>query len=110
VGTPSHMGTTTAIVVRVLTEQGIASFNDFRLDLVLEFRARLSTAPEQLPSFIGSLARQIHIQADSSAEIQFEDSEIPGYRPAEYAPQLEISLSAKAYPGLQVAETQVDLS
>jgi uncharacterized phage protein gp47/JayE len=105
----SRAAPTNQIDVQVQTESGPATFVNYTLNLTLTFRARLKTAPDQLPAFIGSLSRQATYSGGTTAQISFDDGDIPGYDSSEHDPEIELTITAAAYPGLPEAKTTVNL-
>lgn len=105
----NRVGTTNQVDLQVLNEGGPTQFVDFSIDLTLTFRAKLKTAPDQLPTFIGSFRQTVTFSSSSTTQLSFEDSEIPGFDAVVHDPLLELSISATAYPGLHAAETTINL-
>ena len=106
----THNLAASTLELQVTSQSGTVTFQNFSLNLTIAFRAKLKTAPDAIPTFIGSLARSVTFSASSSATFQIEDASIPGYNPADHDPHLEISISATAYPGLPGVDAAIILS
>ena len=106
----THNLAASTLELQVTSQSGTVTFQNFSLNLTIAFRAKLKTAPDAIPTFIGSLARSVTFSASSSATFQIEDASIPGYNPADHDPHLDITISATAYPGLPGVDAAIILS
>jgi uncharacterized phage protein gp47/JayE len=98
------------IDLQVAAGSDVAHFINFTLDLTVSFRARLKTAPDAQPSFIGALNRKAVYTASDTATFTVADADIPGYNPADHDTHLEITIASTAFPGLPGVDAALDLT
>ncbi len=106
----NRSGASSQVALQVTAGSDVAHFKDFTLDLTISFRARLKTAPDALPTFIGALARKASYADSDTASFTINDADIPGYNPAEHDNHLEITIATTAYPGLPGVIAALDLT
>ncbi len=106
----THAAGSTTLELQVTSSAGTVTFQNYTLNLTVAFRARLKTAPDAAPTFIGTLARSVTYTAGSSASFAVADADIPGYNPAEHDTHLDITITATAYPGLPGINAGIDLA
>jgi hypothetical protein len=96
--------------LQVTTAAGVAIFISYSLDLTVSFRARLKTAPDAQPSFIGALQRKVTYTNGSTASFSANDADIPGYDSSVHDAHLEITITSTAYPGLPGVDSPLNLT
>jgi uncharacterized phage protein gp47/JayE len=92
-------------------EQPIA-WRDLSLDLSVVLRAKLKNAPEQPPERVGSFTRTLVFtdQQATTATLTVAAADAPDFRPADHErDEVEVAISAAAYPGIGGVQTSVDL-
>jgi hypothetical protein len=90
------------ITVQILDATGAAvAFRAFAIDLSVNVRAFLLSAPESPPERIASLAKRAEFGNGASATIAISSADLAGFRPADHDPTLEWTITAPGFPGLQ---------
>ncbi|MFQ5631614.1 MAG: baseplate J/gp47 family protein [bacterium] len=90
---------------------GVAvKFNDFTLNIDIVVKARLVVAPDQPAQQIGQFASEIAFKKTTTARLTIGPGEREqiAFRPAEHELELDVLISASAYPGLEGAETTME--
>ena len=86
------------------------SFRNFKLDVQVALRAHSRTIPSQPPELVGVFAHTVTFANGATGTLTITPDDTSGYRPADHAPDVDVSLSAAAYPGLSGAGTTIRLS
>ncbi len=111
-GPVRRVGNTNEIDLQILTASGPAVLQNFSLDLVVSVKARLSTAPTQPRTFIGTvqpLPRITFSGGSNLATLILQDT-ATNFDPAVHAPDLEVTIGAAVYPGIQTVNAIIDLA
>jgi hypothetical protein len=111
-GAVRRVGGTNEIDLQLLTSSGPVAFQNFSLDLIVSVRARLSTAPTQPRTFIGTiqpLPRITFSGGSNSATLVIHDADT-NFDAGIHAPDLEVTIGAAIYPGIQTVNAIIDLS
>lgn len=111
-GPVRRVGNTNEIDLQILTASGPAVLQNFSLDLVVSVKARLSTAPTQPRTFIGTvqpLPRITFSGGSNLATLILQDA-ATNFDPAVHAPDLEVTIGAAVYPGIQTVNAIIDLA
>jgi uncharacterized phage protein gp47/JayE len=111
-GPVRRVGSTNEIDLQLLTSSGPVAFQNFSLDLIVSVRARLSTAPTQPRTFIGTiqpLPRITFSGGSNLATLVINDVDT-NFDAGIHAPDLEVTIGAGVYPGIQTVNAIIDLS
>jgi uncharacterized phage protein gp47/JayE len=111
-GAVRRVGNTNEIDLQLLTSSGPVAFQNFSLDLTVSVRARLSTAPTQPRTFIGTvqpLPRIAFSGGSNLATLVINDADT-NFDAGIHAPDLEVTIGAAIYPGIQTVNAIIDLS
>jgi hypothetical protein len=107
-----RVGTTNEIDLQLLSASGPVAFQNFSIDLIVSVRARLSTAPTQPRTFIGTIQPlpRITFSGGSNVTTLVINDADTHYDPDTHAPDLEVTIGAAIYPGIQAVNAEIDLS
>lgn len=104
-------GANHVIDVQLLDSQGTAStFDALEIDVTVTIKASLTAAPDQPSKRIDQFTSTVLFTGASIGTLVIRPADTTGFRPADHDPLVEVVLSASAYPGLQEAQTLIDLS
>jgi hypothetical protein len=104
-------GTANQVDLRLVDATGTAVvFTAFSVDLSVELRATLKSTPDQPPQRVGNPTRRVTFANSSTATLEIQPADAPGFRPADHDPAVTAVLAAAAYPALATAQTTIDLS
>ncbi len=105
------VGTANQVDLRLIDATGTAVvFTGYAVDLSVELRATLKTAPDQPPERVGSFTRRVSFANSPIATLEIQPSDAPGFRPADHDPAVMAVVAAAAYPALATAQTTIDLN
>ncbi|MDA0166825.1 baseplate J/gp47 family protein [Solirubrobacter ginsenosidimutans] len=80
------------------------------LDLDVEIAAVLKTAPDQPPQHIDTVAKRLELSAGPTATVAISVADAPNFRADQHLPQVTVTISAKAFPGLSAVKATADFS
>jgi hypothetical protein len=90
------------------------TFNNYSLDLGVNFRASLRNAPTQPPERIGSITPTLQFTNSSIATLTITAEDVsnfdPGFDPERHNPEVTVTINASLYPSLTPVQTAIDLS
>jgi hypothetical protein len=110
-GAVRRVGSTNEIDLQLLAGSGPVAFQGFSLDLTVSVRARLSTAPTQPRTFIGTIQPlpRITFSGESDlATLVIQDGDTH-FDAGIHAPDLEVTIGAAIYPGIRTVNAIIDL-
>ncbi len=92
-----------------------AHFRSFTLDVSITLRANLANAPDQPPEVVGRVTRTVDFADQSQVTLTLTSDDAPQLRTEgadahDVARPIQVALSVAAFPGLQAANTTIDLS
>jgi uncharacterized phage protein gp47/JayE len=104
-------GTANQVDLRVADATGTAVvFTGYSVDLSVELRATLKMTPDQPSERVGNFTRRVTFATSSTATLEIQAGDAPGFRPADHDPAVTAVIAAAAYPALAAAQTTIDLS
>ena len=104
-------GTANQVDLRLADATGTAVvFTDYSVDLSVELHATLKTTPDQPPERVGNFTRRVTFANSSTATLEIQPADAPGFRLADHDPAVAAVIAAAAYPSLATAQTTIDLS
>ncbi|MBI1929544.1 baseplate J/gp47 family protein [Candidatus Poribacteria bacterium] len=106
-----RVGETNEVDLQVVDTAGAAiEFKNLSIDISVTLRAYSLQTLEQPPERIGNFTRPIVFTNASIATLIIESKDTTGFRSNAHRPDVEVSLTAAAYPGLQGTTKTIDLS
>jgi hypothetical protein len=110
-GAPRSTDGSVEIDLQVEDSAGTAvEFGDVGIDVEVTLSAGRLDAPEQPPRRIGGFTREVRFEDLTTATLVLSAGDLSGFDPGEDDPNVEVTIGAAAYPGLQGAVTTIDLS
>ncbi len=106
-----RVGTANQVDLQLDDASGAAVvFTGYPADLSVELRATLKMTPDQPPERVGSFTRRVTFANSSTAILEIQPADAPGFRPADHDPTVTAMIAAATYPALATAQTTIDLS
>lgn len=100
------------IDLQVLDAQGqVPAWRALALDVFVAVRAQLQNNPTEAPVRVGGFTRTVRFTGSATGQLDITvATDLPGFSAAEHVHQVQVVITAAAYPGLGGAQRAVDVT